>query len=369
MADKPQDRSGDTGRHIENLSTAVLVLDDRLKVRYANPAAEQLLGVSRLQLVGRRPGDVVPGLSLLDPLLDRCVAGDYGLSRRELAVDLDPSGTRRTNVDCAVTALEKPDGTTEILIELTGADWRLRMKREAGLLAQLSITRSMMRQLAHEIRNPLGGIRGAAQLLERQLPGQELGSYTSLIIREADRLASLAGGFLAPSAQPAVEWLNVHEIVQHIHSLLVAEAPDSVRIARDYDPSLPELKIDRNQIIQAMMNLARNALQAAGPEGRLVLRTRALMNRNIRNRGHRIVASVEIEDDGPGVPEALRETLFYPLVTGSSGGTGLGLAIAQDLVSRHGGLIEFDSRPGRTVFSMLFPIDEELREENEPART
>ncbi len=359
MVDKPQDRPGDTGRHIENLSTAVLVLNDRLAVQYANPAAEQLLGVSRLQLAGRRPGEVVPGLSLIDPLLDRCLAGDHGLSRRELAVDLEPTGARRINVDCAVTALEKPDGSTEILIELTGADWRLRMKREAGLLAQLSITRSMMRQLAHEIRNPLGGIRGAAQLLERQLPGDELASYTSLIIREADRLASLAGGFLAPSAQPAVAQCNVHEIAEHMHKLLVAEAPDSVRIARDYDPSLPELTVDRDQVIQAMMNLARNALQAAGPEGRLVIRTRALMNRTIGNCAHRIVASVEIEDDGPGVPDTLRETLFYPLVTGSSRGTGLGLAIAQELVSRHGGIIEFDSRPGRTVFSMLFPIDEE----------
>ena len=161
--------------------------------------------------------------------------------------------------------------------------------------------------------------------------------------------------------------LNVHEIVEHIRRLIVAEAAESVAIVRDYDPSLPEVNMDRDQVVQAMMNLARNALQAAGPEGRLVFRTRALMNRKIANRIHRIVASVEIEDDGPGVPEALRDTLFYPLVTGRADGTGLGLATAQDLVSRHGGLIEFESRPGRTVFAMLFPIEEEAPGSHEPS--
>ena len=357
----------DPGRHIDNLSTAVLVLDAGLAVRYANPAAEQLLGVSAQQLQGRRPGEVVPGLSLLDPLLERSAAGDHGLARRELAVDLDPAGARRVNVDCAVTAVEGPERGPEIILELVAADWRLRLKREAGLLAQLSITRAMMRQLAHEIRNPLGGIRGAAQLLGRQLPSGELAEYTTLIMREADRLASLAGGFLGPSAQPSMRPLNVHEIVEHIRRLIVAEAADTVVIARDYDPSLPDVNMDRDQVVQAMMNLARNALQAAGPSGRIVFRTRALMNRKIADRVHRVVASVGMEDDGPGGPEALRDTLFYPLVTGRPDGTGLGLATAQDLVSRHGGLIEFESRPGRTVFAMLFPIEEEASDFHEPS--
>ncbi len=365
--DKPGPGSTDPGRHIDNLSTAVLVLDDALGVRYANPAAEQLLGVSAQQLKGRRPGEVVPGLTLLNPLLERSLAGDHGPARRELAVDLDPSGNRRVNVDCAVTAVETPGRGTEIILELSAADWRLRMKREAGLLAQLSITRGMMRQLAHEIRNPLGGIRGAAQLLGRQLPSGELAEYTTLIIREADRLSSLAGGFLGPPGEPSVRRLNVHEIVEHIRRLLIAEASESLAVVRDYDPSLPEVNVDRDQIIQAMMNLARNALQAAGPEGRIIFRTRALMNRKIADRVHRIVASVEIEDDGPGVPESLRDTLFYPLVTGRPEGTGLGLTTAQDLVSRHGGLVEFESRPGRTVFSMLFPIEEEAQEFHDPS--
>jgi two-component system nitrogen regulation sensor histidine kinase GlnL len=356
----------DPGRHIDNLSTAVLVLDETLAVGYANPAAEQLLGVSAQQLRGRQPGVVVPGLSLLTPLLERAAAGDHDLARRELAVDLDPVGARRINVDCAVTMVDTPDRGREIILELVAADWRLRIKREAGLLAQLSITRGMMRQLAHEIRNPLGGIRGAAQLLGRQLPSGELAEYTTLIMREADRLASLAGGFLGPSGEPSFRRLNVHEIVEHIRRLMIAEAEESVTIVRDYDPSLPELNMDRDQIIQAMMNLARNALQASGPAGRIVFRTRALMNRTIADRVHRVVASVEIEDDGPGVPDALRDTLFYPLVTGRAEGTGLGLATAQDLVSRHGGLIEFDSRPGRTVFSMLFPIEEEVPESHDP---
>ena len=250
---------------------------------------------------------------------------------------------------------------TAVLIEISDATQHQRITRETALLTQIGGSRLMIRQLAHEIKNPLGGLRGAAQLLARQLADASMREYTSIIISEADRLVALVDALLGPGHAPRKELVNVHELLQHIGYLLAADAPPAVAIERDYDPSLPLLRLDRHLIIQAMLNLGRNAMQAlaqkADGPGRLILRTRASTNVNIGARRHRLVASVQFEDNGPGVPEHLRETLFYPLVTGRSDGTGLGLAVAQDLVSRHDGLIEFESRPGQTTFTILLPLN------------
>jgi len=216
----------------------------------------------------------------------------------------------------------------------------------------------MLRQLAHEVRNPLGGLRGAAQLLDRELPDPELREYTRVIISEADRLTALVDSMNGPTRPQQRTLVNVHEICEHVHRLLVAEAPAAVAVERDYDPSLPSSLFDRNQLVQALLNIARNALQAVGERGRIILRTRALSNVVIAGHRHRLAASVQVQDDGPGVPPELRASLFYPLVTGRAGGTGLGLAVAQDLVIRHGGLIEFESEPGRTIFTLMLPLEE-----------
>jgi two-component system nitrogen regulation sensor histidine kinase GlnL len=219
----------------------------------------------------------------------------------------------------------------------------------------------MVRQLAHEIKNPLGGLRGAAQLLERELLDPSLREYTRVIISEADRLANLLDSMLGPGRPPAKQLVNVHELLERVYHLLRSEAPDGVIVDRDYDPSLPALAVDPNHIIQAMLNLGRNGIQALSNSGvqspRLVLRTRAATNVSIGARRHRLVASIQFEDNGPGVLPEIRDTIFYPLVSGRSDGTGLGLGIAQDLVSRHGGLIEFDSAPGRTIFVIFLPMD------------
>lgn len=346
------------GEYLENLSTGVVALDDRLAVVYANPAAEQLLGVSLQQLAGRRLTDAVPALAPLEPLLGLALATGQGFARRSLAVAGLDTGAAPAVLDCSLSVAENARGRPEVLLECADASRRIRMDREIALLSQLEAARSMVRQLAHELRNPLGGIRGAAQLLDRQLESASQKDYTGLIIREADRLAGLTTALLGPERPPAPEPVNVHELVEHVRQLAQAEAGEAVTIQRDYDPSLPQVCVDRGQIIQAMLNIVKNALAALGGRGRVVLRTRALVNETIGSRSHRLVACVEIEDDGPGVPQEIRETLFYPLVTGTSGGSGLGLAVAQDLVGRHGGLIEFASRPGRTVFRMLFPIEE-----------
>jgi two-component system nitrogen regulation sensor histidine kinase GlnL len=216
----------------------------------------------------------------------------------------------------------------------------------------------MIRQLAHEIKNPLGGLRGAAQLLERELQEASLKEYTRVIIGEADRLTALVDSMAGPSRAPQKVHINVHEICEHVYHLLRAEARSAVAIERDYDPSLPDSMLDRHQTIQALLNVARNALQAVGDSGRITLRTRALSNVSIGPARHRLVACVEVEDNGPGVPDELRSSIFYPLVTGRANGTGLGLAVAQELVTRNGGLIEFESEPKRTIFTLLLPLGE-----------
>ena len=202
-------------------------------------------------------------------------------------------------------------------------------------------------------------MRGAAQLLERELPGAALKEYTQVIIGEADRLTALVDSMAGPSRAPSKAVLNIHEICEHVYHLLRAEAPATLLIERDYDPSLPNAMLDRHQLIQALLNVARNALQAQGDRGRIVLRTRARSNVSIGSAMHRLVASVQVEDNGPGVPPQLRSSIFYPLVTGRANGSGLGLAVAQDLVTRNGGIIEFDSEVGRTVFTLLLPLGEE----------
>jgi two-component system nitrogen regulation sensor histidine kinase GlnL len=245
------------------------------------------------------------------------------------------------------------------LLEIADTTQRQRISRENDLLARLDCSRLMVRQLAHEIKNPLGGLRGAAQLLERELPAAGLREYTQLIIGEADRLTALVDSMSGPTRAPSKSSLNVHEICEHVYHLLRAEAASGVVIERDYDPSLPNAMLDRHQMIQALLNVARNALQAQGDLGRIVLRTRARSNVSIGSVQHRLIASVQIEDNGPGVPAHLRSSIFYPLVTGRANGTGLGLAVAQELVTRNGGIIEFESETGRTVFTLLLPLGED----------
>ncbi len=221
----------------------------------------------------------------------------------------------------------------------------------------------MIRQLAHEIKNPLGGIRGAAQLLARQLEEAELTEYTDVIISETDRLAGLVDQLLGPGGPPNKQPVNVHELIEYVIRLIEAEGADHVTFERDYDPGLPLISLDRDQLVQALLNLARNAVAALEGLGKIKLRSRAVTNFTIGDVRHSVIASIEIEDDGPGIPFDMQDSVFYPLVTSRPGGTGLGLPAAQELLSRHGGLIEFESRPGRTTFYMRIPLDQSEAEE------
>ncbi len=345
-------------RIIDSLSTSVLLIDHGCTLLYLNVAAETLFGVSRNQVCGRHLQQLLIDASGLNAVVQRVIQTQRPFAHRELT--LRPTAADgELIVDCTVTPHDEAN-TPAILIEISDATQHQRISRETALLTQIEGSRAMIRQLAHEIKNPLGGLRGAAQLLARQLADAAMREYTSVIICEADRLACLVDALLGPGHAPRKETVNVHELLQHVGHLLAADAPPGIVIERDYDPSLPALRLDRNQIIQAMLNLGRNACQVLSSGGgygsRITLRTRALTNVNIGVRRHRLVASVQFEDNGPGVPEHLKDTLFYPLVTGRADGTGLGLAVAQELVSRHDGLIEFESRPGLTTFTILLPF-------------
>lgn len=341
---------------LDGMSTCIVWLDADGKVAHLNEPAEDFFATSRNQAAGRSFRDLVKSNVELDGVVSRARVAGAQYSRRELPFEAGPAtATRYVNV--TVTPYDAPGWPGGSLVEIADVTQHQRILRETALLTQLGGSRAMVRQLAHEIKNPLGGLRGAAQLLERQLRDPSLHEYTAVIIAEADRLAGLVDALLGPGQPPHKEPVNIHELVQHVGHLLAAEAPSGVAIERDYDPSLPRLRLDRNQIIQALLNLGRNAIHAVGERGRIVLRTRALTNATIGTRRYRVVASIQVEDDGPGVPTEIRDTVFYPLITGRQGGTGLGLAVAQDLIGRHDGLIEFDSRPGRTVFTILLPFD------------
>lgn len=259
-------------------------------------------------------------------------------------------------VDCRVSPIDC--GRAALLVEITDVTRRSKISRENALLIQHGAGRQMIRQLAHEIKNPLGGIRGAAQLLERQLESRELREYTDVVISETDRLAALVDTLLGPGGPANKVPVNVHELLEYVVRIIAAEDKKALSIRRDYDPGLPLIDLDRDQMVQAFLNLVRNAATALEGQGTLTLRTRAATNFTIGNTRHRVIATVEIEDDGPGIPKELQDSIFYPLVTSRPEGTGLGLPAAQELLSRHGGLIEFDSRPGRTTFFVRIPLDQ-----------
>ena len=338
---------------LDSLTTALAILDVRGGVEYLNAAAQTLLAVGINQARGRTFADLVREAAPIEVIVARARTGSEPIAHRELRIEPVARGDSHFVVDCTASPL---DGE-RVLLEISDTTRQQRISRDTALLAQLGGSRLMVRQLAHEIKNPLGGLRGAAQLLERELPTAPLKEYTQLIVREADRLRALVDNLLGPGGVPHKTRVNPHELLQHVYQLLRNEAPDGVAILRDYDPSLPPVFVDRDQLIQAMLNLGRNGVQALGDSGRLTLRTRAIVNATIATRRHRVVASIQFEDNGPGVPPELADTIFYPLVTSRPDGNGLGLAVAQDLVTRHGGLIEFDSRPGHTLFTLLLPLD------------
>jgi len=341
---------------LDQLATAILVVDAADRVLWLNVAAADLLATGQTAARGRGLATLVQEGRAIESLIARSRESGEPLALRGIEFAPAARGDVRYQVDMTLAPLTGPPAGA-VLLEIADTTRPSRMNRDSALLAQQGGSRAMARQLAHEIKNPLGGLRGAAQLLERELPDPRLKEYTRVIIGEADRLRALVDSLLGPARPVRREPVNVHEIIDRVYWLARAEAPEGIAIERDYDPSLPALALDRDLMVQAMLNIARNAVQAVGERGAIMMRSRALTQATIGAERHRVVASLQFEDNGPGVPAELGETIFYPLVSAREGGTGLGLAVAQDIATRHGGIIEFESRPGKTVFSLLLPME------------
>lgn len=333
---------------LELLATAVVALDEAFVVRYANPAAESLLATGAKSLIGQPfLGLFAEREALASSLREaRKTHWDYAAQN----VTYERAGREPLPLSCVVTRI---DGSgLALLAELRPIEQQLRLAREERLVSEQQANRELIRNLAHEIKNPLGGLRGSAQLLERELDRPELREYTQVIIKEADRLQKLMDRMLTPHRAPHIEPVSLHEVLERVRSLVRAEF--GAEIERDYDPSLPEVLGDRESLIQAVLNIARNAAQAGSKN--VLFRTRAVRQVTILRRRYRLALELQVIDDGPGVPEEIRERIFNPLVSGREGGTGLGLSLAQTFVQYHHGVIEFESRPGRTTFRILLPL-------------
>ncbi|HEY5761668.1 MAG TPA: nitrogen regulation protein NR(II) [Rhodocyclaceae bacterium] len=343
----------DAFRGLDLLSSAVVVLDDELAVRYANAASENLLQTSLAQLRGRPLNYLFGYTASLAAALDNARHNNWSYTGHN--IEWRKGDAPSIHLDCTVTPISSAAGS--LVLELRPIDQQIRASREERMLEQQQTNRELIRNLAHEIKNPLGGIRGAAQLLEHELQSEALREYTQVIIDEADRLQNLMQRLLSPHRAMHPAEINVHEVLERVRSLLLAEFTEGLVITRDYDTSLPDLIADREQLIQVFLNIARNAAQAVRGHGEIVLRTRAVRQVTLAKRRYRLAVAIEVADNGPGIPPEIRDSIFYPLVTGRDDGTGLGLTLAQSFVQQHHGSIECQSEPGDTVFRVILPVD------------
>ncbi|MGB5606405.1 MAG: nitrogen regulation protein NR(II) [Gammaproteobacteria bacterium] len=341
---------------LEQLSAAILIFDLQQRLTFINPAGEMLLAHSARHAVGRSVHELISNSDVIADELLKALTSEQVLIHRGCLLVLPDA--QRLRVNCTFTPISTAAGTTSVMLELRRVDHHLRLEKEEHLLTQQEVSRSLIRGLAHEIKNPLGGLRGAAQLLESEISDPGLKEYTRIIIGAADRLQNLIDRMLGPNNVPDMQSVNIHEVLERVHELVRVEAGPELRIVHDYDPSLPNLQADPDLLFQAVLNIVRNAVQALDGKGEIILRTRVQRKLSIGARKYRLVAQIDIIDNGPGIDEELSKMIFYPMITGRSEGTGLGLSIAQALIGRHQGLIECNSRPGKTVFTLLLPLDD-----------
>jgi two-component system nitrogen regulation sensor histidine kinase GlnL len=344
---------------LDNISTALLVVEANLTVSFINSAAEAALQVSKRRVKGLNISELFSEQGTTAENLQNVIESNSPFTKRETAFGLKNGAT--ITVDYAATPFQYlSSGETSLILEIHTIDRQLRISREERLISSQQTTNALVKGLAHEIKNPLGGLRGAAQLLARELPNQDLQEYTNIIIEEADRLRNLVDRMLGPHQLSKPVPLNIHEVLEHVASLIQAETQGEISIARDYDPSIPEFTADRAQLIQAILNIVRNALQANQNNLAAVaigFKSRTQRQFTIGNSLHRLVCRVDISDNGPGIARELQSTVFFPMVSGRPEGTGLGLSISQSIINQHQGLIEFVSEPGDTMFTLFIPLD------------
>ena len=352
---------------VDHQSTAILILNQNVEVEFMNSAAEALFNTSSNRAAG------TPLSSMLGHDHDNFLTRVRDTLKRESSWT-EHERTFRTmsnkdiKVDCSITPIEFDDDR-KVLVEINALDRQLKIVKESDLLKEQQATRNIIRGMAHEIKNPLGGLRGAAQLLQDELPDKELTEYTQIIIKEADRLHKLVDRMLGPNMVPNKVPKNIHEVLQHVYNLVSAEIKENVKFRIDYDPSIPLLNLDEDLLVQAVLNITRNAIRAVGKNGEITFKTRVLRSYTIGNKTHKLVACTSIIDNGSGVPDDITSQIFFPMVSGQTDGTGLGLAISQMLINQHDGLIEFDSVPGSTEFRILLPINGDSQRNIEYNRT
>jgi len=340
---------------LDLLSSAVILLDGELRVRYCNPAAENLFAMSLRNCLGKQLLSLLGSPAALTAAVENTLAKKWSYTGHDFIVARE--GNEAIHLDCTVSPIDKPP--TRLLLEFRPIDQQLKAAREEREAVQQRANQELIRNLAHEIKNPLGGIRGSAQLLDRELANMDnapaLKEYTEVIIHEADRLQDLMHRLLSShrAMQPAL--ISIHEILERVRRLILAEFP-GVRMKRDYDTSLPDITGDREQLIQVILNIVRNAAQAMKGEGDILTRTRAVRQVTLAKKHYRLALELQVIDNGPGIPPDIRDRIFYPLVSGREGGTGLGLALAQSFVQQHHGTIEVESVPGHTCFTLRLPI-------------
>lgn len=339
------------------LATLVAVVNAEGEIMFSNAALEDALGLSRRSIVGSQVADIFTEPTQLQNALAGATGNEFAAMRYDAL--LKRTGYEPFPVHVLVTRIELG---TDVVIEMLPLEMQARQDREERLAEQAQTNKELIRNLAHEIKNPLGGIRGAAQLLEMELESQELAEYTQVIIHEADRLQSLVDRLLAPHRRPhMVGDVNIHEVCERVRSLILAEFPKGLKFSRDYDISIPEFRGDREQLIQTVLNIAHNACQAlteqiAMSKAELTFRTRVARQSTFAKQRYRLALELHVIDNGPGIPDSIRDRIFYPLVSGREGGSGLGLTLAQTFVQQHHGTIEVESVPGRTDFKILIPL-------------
>jgi two-component system nitrogen regulation sensor histidine kinase GlnL len=342
---------------LDLLATLVAVVSAEGRVLFVNAALEDALGTSSRSITGAPLQSSFTDPTLLETALSGARDNEYAALRYDAW--LKRSGQDPLPVHVVVAQTDRPD---EVVVELLPLEQQTRQEREERLLEQAQANKELIRNLAHEIKNPLGGIRGAAQLLQLELETRELREYTQVIIHEADRLQLLVDRLLAPHRRPHVVGdVNIHEVCERVRTLILAEFPKGLRVVRDYDISIPEFRGDREQLIQAVLNIAHNAAQALGEriatgDAQITFRTRVSRQVTFSKQRYRLALELHVIDNGPGVPDSIKDRIFFPLVSGREGGSGLGLTLAQTFVQQHHGLIECESQPGQTDFKLLIPL-------------
>jgi two-component system nitrogen regulation sensor histidine kinase GlnL len=345
---------------LQNISTAIIVLDQQLAIRFTNNAACVLLGQSERRLSGAGFESLFRHFSLPMAKFNQTVEELTDFSNSEVHAILADSRPVLLALKCSALVQNNQHFA---LIECQQVDQQKRIVQESKNENQHQAARGMIRGLAHEIKNPLGGIRGAAQLLQKELPSAELKEFTTLIIEQSDRLRNLVDRLLGPTKPPLLQAQNIHLVLDKTLKVVDFEQHQTLSVRRDYDPSIPEIQIDSELIQQALLNIIRNAVQAMSEhqiESQLMVSTRIKQHQIIHGHHHKICLQIKIIDNGPGVPPHLMDTLFFPLVSGSTSGTGLGLSISQTLIHQHNGRIDCDSWPGHTQFTLLIPFKERI---------